>query len=375
MRHRDRAAVPRLHLPGEHEERGARDMCSRTRLRPGERVQPVPDGEAHQLVPRRMELDLVDPLAEPVVRPQLRRVLVREPPPLERLARQQRPERRTALGGPARAFALERLDERSIATRRDRDRRAAAAGSRLSADGSVAIPKTYASVVRTRCGTQSPHGAHDPAARDRSAAAGSPVLVVLDGPEYVRRAQLLPILRRLVEMREAAPHRVALVDAGRPDGDVLRRRRRIARALVAALDELVGRRVASRRARREPRRVRPAPRAPARAARVRRPVPPVGQLLPPSHRSTGDRLSALLARRPLRRHRVERTRRRPPRPDDDHVRARRGELRQQRGRSRRRLPHRDTPSTSTRRAADHDWPTWRRALDAHLAPFLRRVWR
>jgi enterochelin esterase-like enzyme len=23
----------------------------------------------------------------------------------------------------------------------------------------------------------------------------------------------------------------------------------------------------------------------------------------------------------------------------------------------------------------HDWPTWRRALDAHLAPLLRRAWR
>jgi enterochelin esterase-like enzyme len=23
----------------------------------------------------------------------------------------------------------------------------------------------------------------------------------------------------------------------------------------------------------------------------------------------------------------------------------------------------------------HDWPTWRRALEAHLAPFLRRTWR
>jgi enterochelin esterase-like enzyme len=23
----------------------------------------------------------------------------------------------------------------------------------------------------------------------------------------------------------------------------------------------------------------------------------------------------------------------------------------------------------------HDWPTWRRALEAHLAPLLRRAWR
>ncbi|HMH59575.1 MAG TPA: hypothetical protein VK537_10380, partial [Galbitalea sp.] len=41
--------------------------------------------------------------------------------------------------------------------------------------------------------------------------AGAPLLVVLDGPEYVRRAQLLPILRRLVTSREAPAHRVVLV--------------------------------------------------------------------------------------------------------------------------------------------------------------------
>ena len=38
-----------------------------------------------------------------------------------------------------------------------------------------------------------------------------PVLVVLDGPEYARRASLLRRLRRLVEARELPPHRVALV--------------------------------------------------------------------------------------------------------------------------------------------------------------------
>jgi enterochelin esterase-like enzyme len=54
------------------------------------------------------------------------------------------------------------------------------------------------------------------------AGARAPLLVVLDGPDYVRRASLLPILRRIVEAREAPPHRVAL---------------------VAALDDLVGRRV------------------------------------------------------------------------------------------------------------------------------------
>jgi enterochelin esterase family protein len=40
---------------------------------------------------------------------------------------------------------------------------------------------------------------------------GSPLLVVLDGPEYVRRAALLRTLRRLVEDGSVPPHRVALV--------------------------------------------------------------------------------------------------------------------------------------------------------------------
>src|SRR5438132_2431318 len=67
-----------------------------------------------------------------------------------------------------------------------------------------------------------------------------PLLVVLDGPEYVRRASLLRLLIRLVDEEQVPAHRVALV---RP-GDRLEAYSAsipYARALTAALDELTGR--------------------------------------------------------------------------------------------------------------------------------------
>lgn len=71
----------------------------------------------------------------------------------------------------------------------------------------------------------------------------APVLVVLDGPEYARRARLLALLRREVEAGGLPPHRVALVGAG----DRLEEysaSARYGRALGASLDGLGrGRRV------------------------------------------------------------------------------------------------------------------------------------
>ena len=52
-----------------------------------------------------MELHLVDPVAEAVVRPETRHLLVREPAPLQRLAAEERPERPQRLVGPARALS------------------------------------------------------------------------------------------------------------------------------------------------------------------------------------------------------------------------------------------------------------------------------
>ena len=52
-------------------------MRARLRLAPGQRVEPEADRGAEQFVPGGMEVHLVDPVAEPVVGAQLRRVLVR----------------------------------------------------------------------------------------------------------------------------------------------------------------------------------------------------------------------------------------------------------------------------------------------------------
>ena len=74
VRHRDRAAVPRLGLrPGQEPGRAAYVGVLRAgvALLPRRRLQPVPDRPRHQPVPRRVEGDLVDAVAEAVVRRQL----------------------------------------------------------------------------------------------------------------------------------------------------------------------------------------------------------------------------------------------------------------------------------------------------------------
>ncbi len=74
------------------------------------------------------------------------------------------------------------------------------------------------------------------------AGARAPLLVVLDGPDYARRASLPRLLGRLVDAGEAPPHRVALVAAD-DRMETYSASTPFARALVAALDDLVGRRV------------------------------------------------------------------------------------------------------------------------------------
>jgi enterochelin esterase family protein len=201
-----------------------------------------------------------------------------------------------------------------------------------------------------------------------------PLLVVLDGPEYVRRVGLLRLLDRLVREEGVAPHRVALVV---PDDrmETYSASARYARALAARLDELTGR---------------------GRGRRV----------------GVGSSLGALAL---LHAHRLE-------------PRAFAGLFLQSGSYFRRRTDPQETgfprfsrvdrfvgtvlnakdrarpvPATITcgldeenyaNNAAvahalaaqgyavdfhaargGHDWPTWRRALEAHLAPLLRRVWR
>ncbi|MHB8468881.1 MAG: alpha/beta hydrolase [Gaiellaceae bacterium] len=204
-------------------------------------------------------------------------------------------------------------------------------------------------------------------------AADSPLLVVLDGPEYVRRARLLPALGRLAGARELPAHRVALVAAAERL-ETYSASARYARALAAALDEAAGR----------------------RGRRV----------------GLGASLGALAL---LHAHRLE------PRAfaglflqSGSYFRRRTDPQESRFGRFSRvdrfvgtvlnaRDAVRPVPTTITcaldeenyannaavaqalaaqgyaidfhaARGA-HDWPTWRRALEAHLAPLLRRAWR
>ena len=113
--HRDRTTRAGLGLGEAHEGGRAGDVGSRLRLAPGQRMGAVGDVHLHQLVPRRVELDLVDPVAEAVVGAELGRVLVRHPAELDR----RRPPGDLA-DGPDRvdrkvaALAGDGLDERPV---------------------------------------------------------------------------------------------------------------------------------------------------------------------------------------------------------------------------------------------------------------------
>src|SRR6266850_6562991 len=70
----------------------------------------------------------------------------------------------------------------------------------------------------------------------------APLLVVHDGPDYVRRGSLLRLLTRLVESKQAPPHHVALLTP-HDRMESYSASARYARELVEALDELGGKRV------------------------------------------------------------------------------------------------------------------------------------
>lgn len=206
-----------------------------------------------------------------------------------------------------------------------------------------------------------------------AARSGSPVLVVLDGPDYVRRAQLVPILRRLVDAGEALPHRVALVT---PDdrAETYSASTPYARALVAALDELVGRRArraglgASLGALALLQAHRLEPRAFAglflqSGSYFRRRTDPQEARFPRFSRIdrfVGTVLNARDVARPV--------------PTtitcalDEENYENNAALAQA-------LAAQGYAVDFHAARGSHDWPTWRRALEAHLGPFLRRTWR
>jgi enterochelin esterase-like enzyme len=206
------------------------------------------------------------------------------------------------------------------------------------------------------------------------AAAGGPLLVVLDGPEYARRLGLVRRLRRLVAAREVPPHRLALV---RPDDrmETYAASAPFARALAAALDEVTGR---------------------GRGRRIGLGSSLGGLALLHAHRLEPRAFSGLFLQS------GSYFRRRTDAQESGFPRFRRVD-RFIGGVLDNREPGRAIPTTITcgldednyannaavaRALAEqgypidfhaarggHDWPTWRRAADAHLPALLRRVWR
>ncbi len=201
-----------------------------------------------------------------------------------------------------------------------------------------------------------------------------PLLVVLDGPEYARRASLLRLLRRLVDEERVPAHRVALI---RPEDRLETYSASIpyARALTAALDELTGR---------------------GRGRRVGLGSSLGGLALLHAHRLEPRAFSGLfLQSGSYFRRRTDPQEGRFPRFSrvDRFV----GGVLNAKDRAR------PVPTTITcgldeenyaNNAAvaqalaaqgyavnfhaargGHDWPTWRRALESHLGQLLRRVWR
>jgi enterochelin esterase family protein len=201
-----------------------------------------------------------------------------------------------------------------------------------------------------------------------------PLLVVLDGPDYVRRASLLRLLRRLVDEERVPAHRVALI---RPDdrGETYSASIPYARALTAALDELTGR---------------------GRGRRVGLGSSLGGLALLHAHRLEPRAFSGLFLQsgsyfrrrtdpqegRFARFSRIDRfvgtvlnaNDRARPVPTtitcglDEENYANNAAVAQA-------LAAQGYAVNFHAARGGHDWPTWRRALESHLAPLLRRVWR
>jgi enterochelin esterase family protein len=197
-----------------------------------------------------------------------------------------------------------------------------------------------------------------------------PLLVVHDGPDYVRRGSLLRVLARLVDSRELPAHRVALLA---PDDrlETYSASARYARELVDALDELGVRRVgvgASLGAlallhahRLEPRAFKGLFLQSGSYFRRRTDsqesgFPRFGRI----DRFVGSVLAGRDGSRPV--------------PTtitcglDEENYSNNARLAQA-------LAEQGYPVDFHAARGGHEWPTWRRALDAHLAPLLRRAWR
>jgi enterochelin esterase family protein len=196
------------------------------------------------------------------------------------------------------------------------------------------------------------------------------LLVVLDGPEYQRRMRLVALLRRLVERGDVRPHRLALV-APENRMETYSASARFARSFADELAALPGRRVGVGAS--------------------------LGALaLLHVHRTQADALAGLFLQS------GSYFRRRTDAHESGFARF--GRVDRFVG-SVLRGPHGSEPVPTTLTCAldeenyvnnaavaralaeqgylvdfhaargGHDWPTWRRALELHLPPLLRRAWR
>jgi enterochelin esterase-like enzyme len=213
----------------------------------------------------------------------------------------------------------------------------------------------------------------DVRAKVHTIGAGGPLLVVLDGPEYARRAGLLRLLRRLVAAGEVPAHRVALVE---PDDrmETYSASAAYAKALSAALDEIAGR---------------------GRGRRVGVGSSLGGLALLHAHRTHPRAFSGLFLqsgsyfrrRTDLQENRFGRFARvdrfvgsvlggpGEARPVPTTITcALEEENYANNAAVARALAEQAYPVEFHAARGGHDWPTWRRALEAHLPPLLRRVW-
>jgi enterochelin esterase-like enzyme len=211
-----------------------------------------------------------------------------------------------------------------------------------------------------------------PAIRVHEVGSGSRtrLLVVLDGPEYQRQMRLLALLRRFVERGEVKPHRVALVV---PEDrlESYSASARFARSLAETLAELKAKPVGVGSSlgglallhahRLEPssfaglflqsgsyfrRRTDPQERTFRRFSRIDRFV---GTVLNATDRARPVPTTLTCAL-------------------DEENYANNAAIAQA-------LAAQGYAVSFHAARGGHDWPTWRRALDSHLAPLLRKVWR
>jgi enterochelin esterase family protein len=199
---------------------------------------------------------------------------------------------------------------------------------------------------------------------------GRPLLVVLDGPEYVRRTGLLRLLRRFVAAGDVRPHRVALV-VPEDRMETYSASARYARSLAETLAPLRGRQVgvgASLGAL-----------ALLHAQRVE-PETFAGLFLQSGSyfRRRTDRQESHFARFG----RVDRfvggvlNGRDEARPVPTTITcALEEENYANNAAVAQALAHQNYPVDFHAARGGHDWPTWRRALEAHLPPLLRKAWR